>query len=104
MSLDVELNVEGDVAKVTLEGELDGSTAGEFKEIIEEAAKTGVKKLVLFLSELEYMASAGLRVLVFSKQKMGADVDIYVIGAQEMILETIEKAGLNNSLIIQDSY
>lgn len=104
MSLDISLVVENDVAKITLVGELDGSNASDFKAKIEEAAAAEAKKLVLFMSELEFMASAGLRVLVFSKQKMGAGVDVYVIGAQEMILETIEKTGLNHSVIIQDTY
>ncbi len=104
MALDVTLDVQDEVAKITLAGELDASTANDFKAKIEEAAAKEAKKLVLFVSELEFMASAGLRVLVFSKQKMGADVDIYVIGAQEMILDTIQKTGLHHSLIIQDTY
>lgn len=104
MALDINLVIENDVAKITLAGELDGSNATDFKAKIEEAAAAEAKRLVLFMSELEFMASAGLRVLVFSKQKMGAGVDIYVIGAQEMILETIEKTGLNHTVIIQEEY
>jgi anti-anti-sigma factor len=50
------------------------------------------------------MSSAGLRVLVFAKQKMSASVDIYVIGAQEYVVNTLEKVGLDNSLIIQETY
>ena len=104
MALDLSLDIQDDVAKITLAGELDASTAGDFKEKIEEAASAGAKKLVLLVSDLEFMASAGLRVLVFSKQKMGADVDIYFIGANEMIVDTIKKTGLHHSLILQDSY
>lgn len=104
MTLDINLVIEGEVAKITLAGELDGSNAGDFKLKIEEAAAAEAKKLVLFMDDLEFMASAGLRVLVFSKQKMGAGVDVYVIGADEMILDTIKKTGLNHSLIIQETY
>jgi anti-anti-sigma factor len=104
MALDITLDVQDEVAKITLAGDLDASTAPQFKEKIEEAAAAEAKKLVLLMSDLEYMASAGLRVLIFSKQKMGADVDIYVVGAQEMILETIEKTGFHHSVIIQDTY
>lgn len=104
MALDITLDIQDEVAKITLKGELDANTANDFKTKIEEAAKTGAKKLVLMVSELEFMASAGLRVLVFSKQKMGKDVDIYFIGASEMITDTIKKTGLHHSLILQDSY
>jgi anti-anti-sigma factor len=104
MALDINLVIENDVAKITLAGELDGSNAGDFKVKIEEAAAAEVKKVILFMNDLEFMASAGLRVLVFSKQKMSAGVDVYVIGADEMILDTIKKTGLHHSLIIQETY
>jgi anti-anti-sigma factor len=104
MALDINLVIENDVAKITLAGELDGSNASDFKTKIEEAAASEPTKLVLIMNDLEFMASAGLRVLVFSKQKMGAGVDVYVIGADEMIIDTIKKTGLHHSLIIQETY
>jgi len=45
-----------------------------------------------------------LRILLFSKQKMGADVDIYVVGAQEFILDTLKKTGFADSVIIVPTY
>ena len=93
-----------DVAKITLAGELDAATAPVLKVEVEKAAAQQVKRLVLLVHDLEYMASAGLRVLLFSKQKMGVDVDIYVVGAQEFILETLEKTGFAQSLILVDTY
>jgi len=93
-----------DVAKITLAGELDAATAPVLKVEVERAAAQKVKRLVLLVHDLEYMASAGLRVLLFSKQKMGVDVDIYVVGAQEFILETLEKTGFDQSLILVDKY
>jgi len=93
-----------DVAKIVLSGELDASTAGIFKEEIEKVSTENFKHLVLDMGDLEYMASAGLRVLIFAKQKMGSHVDIYVIKAQELVLDTLEKTGFDQSVIIQDDY
>ena len=104
MAFNATLNVENDIAKIALSGELDASTAPAFKEKVEEAAQQDVKKLVLMMEELEFMASAGLRVLIFSKQKMGSDVDIYVVSPQEMVMNTIEKTGFHHSVIILDEY
>ncbi|NES83507.1 MAG: anti-sigma factor antagonist [Moorea sp. SIO2B7] len=92
------------IAKITLSGELDGSSAPTFKTEVEKAAAQNPKRLVLLMQDLEYMASAGLRVLIFAKQKMGKNVDIYLIGVQEMVLDTIKKTGFDQSVYILDEY
>jgi len=103
MALDVNLEIENTTATITLTGALDASTAPKFKEEVEKAAAEKVKTLVLMMQDLEYMASAGLRVLIYTKQKMGADTDIYVVKAQEMVLETLEKTGFDQSVIVVDN-
>lgn len=95
---------ENGVAKITLIGKLDAGTAGQFQAHIEEAAENKVKRIALLLEGLSFMASAGLRMLVFAKQKLGSSVDIYVIAAQEQVVETIEMTGLNHSVIMLDTY
>ncbi len=91
-------------AELTLSGELDASVANEFKLAVEKAAAEKPKRLVLNMKDLEFMSSAGLRVLVFAKQKMGTDVDIYVIAAQDAVRDTIEMTGFHHSVIMQDEY
>ncbi|MEB3311581.1 MAG: anti-sigma factor antagonist [Snowella sp.] len=106
MAFTATVDIQEDIAKITLGGELDAATAPILQEKIEEIANnpTRIKKLVLLVQKLTFMASAGLRILIFAKQKMGGDVDIYVVGAQETILDTLEKTGVNQSVIIMDKY
>jgi anti-anti-sigma factor len=104
MTLNASLEIKNSTAKITLSGDLDRNTADEFKAKIEQATLGDVAKLVLIMNELEYMASAGLRVLIFAKQKMGKAADIYIIGANEIVLDTIQKTGFHHSVILQDEY
>jgi len=92
------------VAQITLSGELDASSAPQFRTSIEEAAAQQAKRIALMVKDLEYISSAGLRVLVFARQKMGSSVDIYLIGAQNQILDPIKQSGLMHSLYTADSY
>jgi anti-sigma B factor antagonist len=96
--------LEDGTAELSLSGELDASVANEFKGAVEKAAAEKAKKLVLIMKDLEFMSSAGLRVLVFAKQKMGTNVDIYVIAAQDAVRDTIEMTGFHHSVIMQDEY
>ena len=92
------------VAKITLTGELDASVATEFRTKVEEAHTQGAKRVALMLAGLDYIASAGIRVLVFARQKMGADVEIFAVSPTAQVNETIEMTGLHYSLKVLPSY
>ncbi|PYE54791.1 STAS domain-containing protein [Deinococcus yavapaiensis] len=106
MAFDAQLDTtsQSGTAIITLTGQLDAASAPVFRTAIENAAGAHPSKLVLMMSALDYMASAGLRALVFAKQKMGASTDIYVIGAQESVAETIEMTGFHHSVVMQAEY
>ena len=102
MTFEANLEINNAIAKITLTGELDANTAPLFKQQVEKALTENIQSLVLLMQDLEYMASAGLRVLIFAKQKLGAAVEIYLIEPQAMVRDTIEKTGFHHSVIISD--
>ena len=105
MAFNVSLEMIDDkIGKLTLVGELDASVAPLFREQIEEVVAAGAQKLVLVLTELSYMSSLGLRTLIFAKQKMGANTDVFMVGAQPLILETLEMTGFDKSVILLNEY
>jgi anti-anti-sigma factor len=104
MALSVNLVAKDDEAEITLAGELDAATAPLFQAELEKAAALKPRRLVLLVRDLEFMTSAGIRMLVFSKQKLGPKVDVYVIAPQEPILETLRRTGLLHSVIVQTEY
>jgi len=91
------------VAIIILTGELDASVAGQLRDAVQQISGTDVERLVLDMTNLDYMASAGLRGLVFAKQKM-SNVDIYIVGAHDAALETIEMTGFHQSVFMLDTY
>lgn len=104
MAFDASLNLDGTVAEITLSGELDAKSAPTFRDVIESAADESVNCLVLLMQDLTYMASAGLRVLIFARQKMGSGVHIYIVGPHEEVRETLEMTGFHYSVTMMDEY
>jgi anti-sigma B factor antagonist len=104
MALNISIEeIEGE-ARLTMSGDLDAAAAPQFKEAIEKVAVAAPKRLVLFMDQLDFLASAGLRVLIFARQKMGSDVSIYVIGSKGPVTATLEMSGFSQSVFMQESY
>ncbi len=104
MALSVILEINDEAAEITLKGELDAISASLFQAELERAAAARPKRLVLLVKDLDFMASAGIRMLIFGKQKLGPKVDVYVIDAQEPILDTLRRTGLIRSVIVQSEF
>jgi len=104
VAFSADMQVNSGIAKITLSGELDASVAPTLQSQVEQAAAQRAMRLVLLMNDLDYMASAGLRALIFAKQKMGAAVDLYVVGAQPQVMEVIQKTGFDRSIITMAEY
>jgi anti-anti-sigma factor len=98
MSFSATLTTEDGIATIKLSGELDASTASQFHDKLDEVARSTVQTLILQADELSYIASAGLRVLVFARQKLGEDVHIVITGAADAVARTIRMAGLDRGI------
>jgi len=104
MSFSVSSQITNDVARFFLSGELDASSANAFRTEIEKVAAQKPKQLVLMVKDLAFMASAGLRVLIFAKQKLGVDVPIYIVSPQQPIIDTLQMTGFHHSVHIVNEY
>jgi anti-anti-sigma factor len=104
MAFSSKLEIVNGVAKISLGGRLDASTAGAFRDLVDQAASQKVKAIALLMTDLEYMASAGLRVIVFARQKMGAAVRIFVVAPQDIVRETIEVSGFSQAVVLLPAY
>lgn len=101
-TLTIISSIEQNVAKMTLIGRLDAQTEPSFNSEIEKIVERQPKTVVFFFEQIECMASAGIRMLILTRQKLGADVDIYIVGAHEQIVQTLVMAGVDKSVILVD--
>ena len=93
-----------EVIKVVLEGRLDATNAEALQNELKKFTGQKVAKLVFMAKDLEYISSAGLRVIIFAKQKVGVDAQLFLVSAQEAILSVIKMSGLDNFMTILDTY
>ena len=104
MSFSVTSEIKNNVAILTLIGSLDSSSASVFQEEIQKVAGQSPAEMVLKISELDFMASAGLRMIIFAKQKLGSQVQIYLVNPQDQIIDTLQMTGFIHSVHIVDKY
>jgi anti-sigma B factor antagonist len=90
------INVERDFELVTLEitGRLDTTTAPNLESVINELPED-TKELIFDMSGVEYISSAGIRVLLGAYKKMNTNQGIMRIEkANDMVREVFEMTGL----------
>ena len=85
---------------VALEGRLDTVTAPELENEL-KASLEGVTKLVIDLAALEYISSAGLRVLLSAQKVMNKQGKMIVIRVNETVMEIFEVTGFSDILTIE---
>ena len=85
---------------VTIVGRLDTTTAPELETALKESFE-GVEKLVLDFACLEYLSSAGLRVLLGAQKKMQKIGTMKVIHVCEAEMEVFEMTGFADILVLE---
>ena len=98
--LNIEKKAENSVLTVLLTGRLDTTTAPELEKEIKESLD-GVTKLVIDTEKLEYISSAGLRVLLAAQKIMGKQGSMKVIHVSETIMEIFDVTGFADILTIE---
>jgi anti-sigma B factor antagonist len=85
---------------LALEGRLETTTAPELEAVVKTELE-GVKTLVFDFTKLEYISSAGLRVLLAAQKTMKNQGTMKVTGANEIVAEIFEITGFSEILIVE---
>ena len=98
--LNINPNIKNDKAVFSLEGRLDTVTSPELEKTLADAL-SDVKELTFDLANLEYVSSAGLRVLLLAQKTMNAQGKMTVRNVGETVNEIFEVTGFSDILTIE---
>ena len=98
MTINKSLN--GSELFISLEGRLDTTTAPELEKELKESLEN-VTSLVFDFEKLEYISSAGLRVLLSAQKTMNKQGSMKITKVDETIMEIFDVTGFTDILTIE---
>ncbi len=98
--MNIKQNVEKEVVTVSVTGRIDTNTAPELLEHL-KGVMEGAQKVVLDLAGVDYVSSAGLRVILYAHKTMSGKGSFVVTHVCSDIMETFELTGFTDILTIE---
>lgn len=98
MTVTIDKNNETTTLKI--EGRLDTTTAPELENAINSEGDA-LKNLVLDFEKVNYISSAGLRVLLTAQKKMNVQGSMELINVSEDVMDILEMTGFADILVIK---
>lgn len=98
----MKISQKRDAEKLTLalEGRLDTTTSPELETSL-SGLLLGVSDLIIDMTDLEYISSAGLRVILKAQKIMSAQGSMTITGVNESVMEVFEITGFADILTIE---
>ncbi|SHH67574.1 anti-sigma B factor antagonist [Butyrivibrio fibrisolvens DSM 3071] len=98
--MNISKSKNGEELTIAIEGRLDTTTAPELDDVVKSEIE-GITKLVFDFAKLEYISSAGLRVLLSSQKIMNKQGSMVVKNVSEEVNEIFEVTGFQDILSIE---
>lgn len=93
-------NIDGETLTFTLEGRLDTTTSPQLEAELKQSVG-GMKELIFDFSGVEYISSAGLRVLLAAQKVMNRQGSMKLTGVNDNVLEVFEITGFIDILTLE---
>ena len=99
--MNISTRTERDITVVALVGSLDSNTSPQAQQALDAVFAGGGRKLVVDFSGLDYISSAGLRVLLGAAKKLsGAGSALRLFGLNETVREVFQISGFSTILAV----
>lgn len=98
--MEYKIDKQDDKVNITVSGRIDTTTAPQLEEAILPEID-GAKEVVMDFNELEYISSAGLRLLLMLQKKMNAANGTFtILNVNDFVMEVLEMTGFKDILTI----
>ena len=102
--MEIKVNMKNDNLIISLIGRLDTMTSQKFEEKIKSISFDEIRNITIKMKELEYVASAGLRViLMLNKKIIKNGGKLKIINANNVIKELFTMVGMDDYLEIEQA-
>lgn len=98
--MEIKKLLDGTTLTVTLSGRLDASNAQELTKEL-NTSLNGVKDLIFDFTNLKYVASAGLRVLLTAQKRMNKQGSMTIRNVNDSVMEVLEMTGFADLMNIE---
>ncbi len=98
--MEIIKNLEGNTLTLAVEGRLDTTTAPGFESEITSSID-GITSLILDFKNLQYVSSAGLRVILSAQKTMNKQGEMKIVNVNEEIMSVFEITGFTDILTIE---
>ena len=98
--MDVTKKQNGSELFIAVSGSIDTVTAPELNKILNESLK-GINSLIFDFANVDYISSAGLRVLLAARKSIAKDGSVVIRNSNQNILDIFTMTGFDNILTIE---
>ena len=96
----IEKKINGEAVTLIVSGRLDTQTAPELENEL-DSILSGLKELIFDMTNLEYVSSAGLRVILKAQKAMNTQGSMKLTGVNDSIMEVFDITGFLDILTIE---
>jgi anti-anti-sigma factor len=104
MKLTIETITTDSYHMLSLSGDVDTKTAPSLMEALTALELASLSELRIDMASVDFLSSAGLRALVFAKQKMPHASRVILVGTSSEIADVISKTGLSQAMTLVASH
>ena len=98
--MNIEKKLEGTTLTIALEGRLDTTTSPDLEETL-AASLDGATALVFDFAKLDYLSSAGLRVLLSAQKRMNKQGSMKLVHVNDAVKEIFDITGFADFLTVE---